>query len=447
MTTLALSMIVRDAARMLPACLESVVSAVDEVVIADTGSADNTIAIAKEFGARVWSLPWKNNFAEARNQALAAVTTDWVLSLDADERLDPRAPVLLRGLIESRDVCGYLVTIRNYVLRAEDRVWDRPARPNDGILLEAKGFPAFVEHENVRLFRRDTDIYFVGRVHESVGPRIHQLGRRLAPATFCIHHFGLATDAETRARKNELYRDLGRAKLRDMPRNAQAHLELGIVELDNFHNLPEALKLFESACALNPGLGVAWFFAGLTLEKMERHTAAIGCLAEAEKRGYGTALVAETRGDALYNSRDFPDACKSYALALRRDRGNALVESKLGLAELRCGRSAAGLARIKGAVAANPEAGELVDRLISALVFLERFADAARAADEKLQSTQSIEVRDFLRAASLWVKAGNTDRSARVLQAGLERFPGQEKLMSGLAEVRRILDGRKLQPV
>src|SRR5215813_7646981 len=163
-------MIVRDAAEFLPACLESVRGIADEVVIADTGSADNTIVLAESLGARVVSIPWTNDFAAARNLALDHVRTDWVLSLDADEQLDSSAADLVPPLLKKPDIAGYQVTIRNYVLSLNDRLWDRLAKPNDSGLATAKSYPAYVEHENVRLFHRDSKIRFVGRVHESVGP-------------------------------------------------------------------------------------------------------------------------------------------------------------------------------------------------------------------------------------------------------------------------------------
>ena len=59
-------------------------------------------------------------------------------------------------------MAGYQVSIRNYVLSLEDRIWDRPAQPNDFRLPAAQAYPAYVDHENVRLFRRDPRIFFVG---------------------------------------------------------------------------------------------------------------------------------------------------------------------------------------------------------------------------------------------------------------------------------------------
>jgi tetratricopeptide (TPR) repeat protein len=431
-------MIVRDAAELLPACLESVRGIVDQIAIVDTGSTDNTIEIARRGGADLISIPWTNDFSEARNQALAQVKTDWVLSLDADEQLDAQAAEQLRPLLEAESVAGYLVKIRNYVLSLGDRIWDRPAKPNDFLHAAARAYPAYVEHENVRLFRHDREIYFEGRVHETVGNRILKTGGQLGNAPFCIHHFGLAAGPTTRERKNRLYRELGRQKIREMPDNAQAHLELGIVELDNFGDLREALARFERACQLAPQYGVAWFFHGLTLLKLERSLEAVKSMTEAERRGHCTSLVAETRGDALYNLKDYGRASQSYELALRRDAGNPILDSKAGLAMVRGGKIEQGLGRIRGALVQRPALAELHDRLIVSLVWLDRIEEAARAAEAKLGTAALTTPGDFLRAASLWAKVKNWPKAGELLQRGLEAYPRNDDLRRGWEEVGQV---------
>jgi glycosyltransferase involved in cell wall biosynthesis len=437
MTTLALSTIVRDVAVCLPACLESVRGIVDEIVIADTGSTDETIGIALGFQARVIPVAWTDDFAAARNKALAAVSSDWVLVLDADERLDPSAAGEIRSLIADESATAYQVTIRNYVLSLEDRIWDRASKPNDSEFPAARKYPAYVEHENVRLFRHAPEIYFVGRVHESVGPRVVETHGKLGHARFWIHHFGLVADAETRARKNHFYRRLGREKLREMPQNAQAHLELGLVELDNFGNLEQALVLFERACQLDPRFGVAWFFCGLTLTKLRRLRDALKCLSEAERQGHLTSLVYETQGDAHYNLKEYSRACENYDRALHRNAGNPLLQSKLGLAVVRAGNVERGLRLIRQAVESKPSAGELHDRLILSLVWLDRIEEAGTAAENKIKMVENAEAGDFLRAASLWARQKDWGRAAAVLQAGLQVHPNDITLGRGLSEVAR----------
>jgi glycosyltransferase involved in cell wall biosynthesis len=433
--TLALSMIVRDAARELAACLASCRSVVNEIRIADTGSTDETVQIAKTFGAMVTNVPWTNDFAAARNAALQGVVSDWILSLDADERLDPDAEIRLPALLREQPVFGYQVTIRNYVLSAKERLWDRAAKLNDSRLDAAKVYPAYVEHQNVRLFRRDPRIYFVGRVHESVGPRILQAGLKLGNADFFIHHFGLAADAETRARKNILYRELGLKKIEDMPRDAQAHFELGLVELDNFSNASSALELFQKARDLNPKFAEAWFFEGVALVKLARYDDALKALLQAERLGHRTALVAEVAGEAYYNTKKFAEAGESYERACRRSTDDPSLQSKLGMAQVRGGKEEAGLRSLRQAIERAPSMPELHDRLVQSLVWLDRIEDAAAAADNKLAGLDQPEAGDFLRSASLWFKAANAARAAAVLQVGLQRYPGEERLVHGLGQL------------
>jgi glycosyltransferase involved in cell wall biosynthesis len=80
-------MMVRDEAENLPRCLESIKDFVDEIIVVDTGSKDNTVEIAKSFGAKVYHHPWENNFSTHRNQSISYATGDWLLIIDADEEL------------------------------------------------------------------------------------------------------------------------------------------------------------------------------------------------------------------------------------------------------------------------------------------------------------------------------------------------------------------------
>ena len=84
---LAATLIVKDEAATLPDCLASLHGIVDEIVVYDTGSTDDTVTIARTAGARVIQGYWDNDFARARNAALDLTRADWILVIDADERL------------------------------------------------------------------------------------------------------------------------------------------------------------------------------------------------------------------------------------------------------------------------------------------------------------------------------------------------------------------------
>ena len=85
MSEIELVMIVRDEARCLARCLSSAAPWVDAMLVVDTGSVDDTVGIARRAGARVARFAWVDDFAAARNAALARSTAPWRLVLDADE--------------------------------------------------------------------------------------------------------------------------------------------------------------------------------------------------------------------------------------------------------------------------------------------------------------------------------------------------------------------------
>ncbi len=429
-------MIVKDAEPTLGRCLESVRGVVDEIVIADTGSADHSIDLARQHGATVFDAPWERDFAKARNRSLSCVTSDWVLVLDADEILDPDAPHLLASHLADEGVMGYTVRIKNYLSKLNCHLWDQEAKPNTDPLACAREFPAYVEHVNVRLFRRNPDIWFEGCVHETVGYRMVELGMRIEEARFFIHHLGFVHEDDVLARKYFFYRELGREKVRAMPENALAHFELGLEESEHFHKYEDAAALFKRACELNPRFGVAWLFYARTLALLGKHPEALEALERADETGAKRELVLEARGDSCYNSGDFARARRCYEELLQRPGESPQIESKLGLAEVRLGLTERGLARLREAVSREPSSPQLYDRLISAGAWLGRLPEAAEAAEEKLAQVGS-HPNFYLRAASLRAQMNDGKRATDILRRGLDRFPKNENLSAALAETER----------
>lgn len=88
MATFSLCMIVKNEANVLRRCLVSIADLMDEIIIVDTGSTDNTKEIAAEFTDKIYDYTWINDFADARNYAFSLATMEYIYSADADEVVD-----------------------------------------------------------------------------------------------------------------------------------------------------------------------------------------------------------------------------------------------------------------------------------------------------------------------------------------------------------------------
>src|SRR5579884_1851863 len=136
---ISLCMIVKNEEKFLPRCLQSVAGVVDEINIVDTGSTDGTIEIARSFGARVERREWRDDFAWARNEALALATKRWILVLDADEELNADSRELVAAL---KTVPAHLTGVWVRCLNlADDYKGPAPVRtPSDGSSPIVRGF-------------------------------------------------------------------------------------------------------------------------------------------------------------------------------------------------------------------------------------------------------------------------------------------------------------------
>ncbi len=100
-------------AEHIQACIKSL-SWADQVLVFDSHSEDETVALAQASGASVLQSPFEN-YAQQRNASLAAVQTDWVFFVDADERGTPELGTEIRQVIESRSEMGWYVPRHNYI--------------------------------------------------------------------------------------------------------------------------------------------------------------------------------------------------------------------------------------------------------------------------------------------------------------------------------------------
>jgi tetratricopeptide (TPR) repeat protein len=177
---LSAAMIVRDEEHHLPACLDSLEGVADEVVVVDTGSSDRTREIAHERGARVIEVPWRDDFAQARNASLDAARGQWVLYIDADERLRPIERRRLDALLTSTTAIALRVLLRPF----------------------ARASP----YREYRVWRNDPRIRFRGIIHEQIISAIHAVaqidGRPVEDCALALDHVGYDGDQHHKHRRN-----------------------------------------------------------------------------------------------------------------------------------------------------------------------------------------------------------------------------------------------------
>ena len=162
--TLSVILITKNEAELVGRCLESVKWA-DEIVVLDSGSMDDTVAICRRYTDRVVVTDWPG-FGPQKNRALAMATSDWVLSIDADEEVTPALAQEIQQVLQAPQAQGYtLPRLSSYCGRfmRHSGWWPDPV---------------------LRLFKREAGSFTPARVHE----RVVVDGAVLALEQTMLHH-------------------------------------------------------------------------------------------------------------------------------------------------------------------------------------------------------------------------------------------------------------------
>ncbi len=228
MPTISAVLIVRNEAERLPRCLESLARVADEIIVTDTGSGDDTVAMARAHGAVCHQFPWCDDFSAARNFALSRAAGDYALTIDADEYLEN--PGEARALLHRfMDACP------------EDTVGTVEIINETGSGPDAR---ETIDHTE-RFFAREHFAY-TGAVHEQLTPKSG--GKASAPTGVRLRHTGYAQAPDDPAHKAHRNIPILEAEIARHPDDEYYRYQLGKAWFA-LERYPEAARALTQALA------------------------------------------------------------------------------------------------------------------------------------------------------------------------------------------------------
>ncbi len=114
MNNFSIIIVAKDACNKIGCVLQSLENLTDDIVVCDTGSTDNTVSIAKDYGARVYSILWEG-YGKSKNTATRFAKYDWILSLDSDEKPDAELYSTLKKWQPQEDTIVYQLKLKNFL--------------------------------------------------------------------------------------------------------------------------------------------------------------------------------------------------------------------------------------------------------------------------------------------------------------------------------------------
>ena len=228
---LALVMIVRNEAASIARCLRSARPWVDAMVVLDTGSTDDTVAIARGLGAELHQSAWRDDFSLARNEALSHSRADWNLVLDADEWIVGDGSLLRQAVQAAAKGAGRFVGLlpvhSRFNLRAAQGA--EQVEPDKGVAVSCSWLPRLLP----------AGVRYAGRIHEQ--PQSALPRRQLAVE---IGHDGyLQHKLAQKAGRN---RQLLQSALADEPDDPYLNYQLG-KDFDAYREYTQAIPCYEQA--------------------------------------------------------------------------------------------------------------------------------------------------------------------------------------------------------
>lgn len=290
-------LMVKNEETFLEACLKSVQSIADEIVIVDTGSTDGTLQIAGRFADKLISIPFNGHYGAMRNEVIARAEAPWILFMDADEEFPPQEVEKIRRLVESApdDVAAFRFLRYNFFA-------------NGG----------WYSTKVIKLFRNHPEIRYRKAISETIEPDINRIGMKIMDVPIIQNHFGHCRNRIARDRKARNYMELMRKQLEETPDDAVMIGYIGL-NLRLFGEFDSALEATRRAIQMNPSSPTIHSFHAHVLRSMGRNEEALAHYQEAARLRPADALISNMVGVMLMTLHRLEEARDIFEQAYHRD--------------------------------------------------------------------------------------------------------------------------------
>lgn len=321
---LSLCVIAKNEAHCVGDMLASARAVISEAIVLDTGSTDDTQAIALSHGARVYRYEWKNDFADARNVSLSYARNPWILVLDADEELTASSIEVIKKLIAGEPKAYFLD--RHHFCSNPNAVTFSSLEPGHPAI--ARGAKVYFATHDIRLFPNDPRVTFSGEVHESPEDSLRALGYQIERSSGIIYHYGHLLSGKRAQEKAALYLSLAQQKVSAAPHDWRAWYHLG-VELQNHKRHIEAMQAFSRGIRLCRDFAPLWRQIGVSLSEEGDYSNALDAFTEALAKDHVCPLTWNALGVTFMRVHSFDAAQLCFETILAGDSKNPLAQMNL----------------------------------------------------------------------------------------------------------------------
>jgi Flp pilus assembly protein TadD len=286
--SVSLCMIARNEGHQLADCLEPVAKLFDEIIVVDTGSTDDTREVARRYTPHVFDFAWCDDFSAARNESLRHATSEWVLWLDADDRLTAENATKLGQLFDG-------LTNQPAVYLLETLCRTQGSNELERVLTHP------------RLFRRHPALNWRRRVHEQLRPWPEALGYEVRFSDVRIDHLGYQESTLLHRKRHRNLRLL-RMEYAVNPDDPDTLLDLGVAYTRRGH-AHQARQCFEHFLATAPRYCVERQRVFVSLTELAMQDGKLREAVDVTARGLsmfpGDEHLAYLQAEALYELREY----------------------------------------------------------------------------------------------------------------------------------------------